>query len=158
MAEDEETTKAKLRLDLNRSLLAINFTIFALIVSLNPSLFKLTPFTLQLTTAIPLLLSSSFARTKVAYSKKPEIWKDYGYYTFLIGYSFMINVFGIILSKNFDLVYGIFFLIFNIFVAIMYSLLEIIENKSKLRTRIIKDSLFITIIVLGGILPSLGVY
>ena len=159
MNQQEKEVKAKLRLDINRSFLAISFTIFALIISLKPSLFRESFFVpTQLTIAIPLLLSSIFARSKLAHTTRPKMWEEYGFITFLIGYSFLINVLGILLAVSIGLRYCLIFLIFNIIISLTYSTFEIIENHSKLVSRIIKDSFFIILIILGGILPSLGLY
>lgn len=159
MNPKEREIKSKLRLDINRTLLAIGFTIFALIISLNPSLFKesfLVP--MQLTISIPLLLSSIFARSRLAYTKKPKLWEEYGFLTFLIGYAFLINVIGILLSIFINLTIGLIFIFFNILSAIVYSIFEISEDKSKLSSRIKKDLLFIILLLVGGILPSLGIF
>nr|MBA4405582.1 hypothetical protein [Nanoarchaeum sp.] len=159
MEQKEKELKSKLRLDINRSLLAVCFTVFALIISINPSLFKqsfLVP--IQLTLAIPLLLSSMFARSKLAYTTRPKLWDKYGFFTFLVGYSFLINVLGILLSISIGLKFGLTFLIFNMTMSLIYSTFEIIEHKSKLVSRIKKDLLFIILLLLGGILPSLGFY
>jgi len=154
----KKETQTKIKVDINESLLAINFTIFALIVSLNPSLLKQPSLVIQLTAAIPLLLSSTFARSKLIYAKKPDVWENYGYLTFLFGYTFLINVFGVLLSKIFDVKYGLFFLLFNIIIAVIYSACEVIEDKTKLRIRIMKDALFTAIVFFGGILPSFNLY
>lgn len=159
MNKKMQEMKSKLRLDINRSLLAICFTIFALVITLNPRLFResaLVP--LQLILSIPLLLSSTFARSKLAYSKKPVMWDEYAYVTFLIAYAFMINVIGILLSSVISTKLGIIFLGFNILVSFVYSGFELFEDRSKLASRMRKDLFFAVLIIIGGILPSLGYY
>jgi len=159
MNKKEKIIKSNQRIAINRSLLAICFTIFALIISLNPSLLRgsfLVP--LQLTLAIPLLLSSIFARSKLAYTKRPKMWEEYGFFTFLVGYSFLINVLGILLAGSIGLIFGLIFFSFNIIISLSYSIFEVIENKSKWPSRIRKDLLFILLLLLGGILPALRFY
>jgi hypothetical protein len=159
MGPNEKKVRSKFKLDINRSLLAISFTIFALIISLNPGLLRQSFFVpIQLTLAIPLLLSSIFARSKLAYAKKPRLWEDYGFYTFLIGYAFLMNVLGMLLSMSIGLVYGMIFMVFNIFISLTYSIIEVYEDKSTLTSRLVKDSVFITLLFFGGILPSMGIY
>jgi len=151
--------KAKLRLDINRTLLAICFTLFTFIAAINPSLLKDNILVaIQLTLAVPLLTSSLFARSKLAYAKIKHIWDNYGFITFLIAYGFLINTIGTLLSAITTLKIGMIFFGANIFLALMYSSLEISENKAKLKSRFIKDLAFILIIVFLGILPSLGIY
>jgi hypothetical protein len=159
MEQKEREIKASSRLDINLSLLAVCFTVFALIISLEPALFSenfLVP--MQLTVAIPLLLSSIFARAKFAYTKKPGIWNKYGLVTFLIAYSFLINTVGILLSKVIGTPYGLTFLISNIVISLVYSIFEILEDGNKIVPELGKDFIFISILFFGGILPSLGAY
>ena len=140
MNNREKELKSKLRLDINRTLLTISFTIFALIISLNLELFKESPWVpIQLTLSIPLLLSSIFSRSKLAHAKKPKLWEEYGFFTFMFGYAFLINVVGILLSIAINPIFGLIFLFFNLFMAILYSVFEVIENKSKIFSRIKKD-------------------
>jgi hypothetical protein len=156
--QKEKEIKSKSRLDINRTLLGVIFTVFALIISLKPSLFKESLFVpFELTLAVPLLLSSIFARSKLAFTKRPEMWEKYGFYTFLLGYSFLLNVLGILLSNSISLTIGIAFFLFNIITSIIYSYLEVTENRAKLSSRIKKDCLFTLLILVGGILPSLRI-
>jgi len=155
MEHEEKKTKAQLRLSINQSLLAITFTVFALTISLKPSLLKESLFVpTQLTVAIPLLFSSLFARSKLPFAKHPRMWEEYGYFTFLIGYSFLINVLGTLLTVSIGKPSGIIFFVANILISVAYSCLEIAEDRSKLFSRIRKDLFFATILFLGGILPS----
>ncbi|PJE81610.1 hypothetical protein COU58_01545 [Candidatus Pacearchaeota archaeon CG10_big_fil_rev_8_21_14_0_10_32_42] len=156
---EKQEVKAKFRFDINLKLLGISFTIFALIISLNPELLKfsiLIP--LQITLSIPLLLSSIFARSKLAYTKNTKIWENYGYITFLIAYTFLINVLGILLSYSISPTIGLIFLAFSFIMSISYSFFEILENKEKLLSRIKKDLFFGVFLLFGGVLPSINFY
>ena len=156
---EKNILKSRARLKVNLTLLGICFTIFTFIIAVNPSLFKNNIFLAsQLTIAIPLFITSIFARTKLGYSKKPKIWDKYGFITFMIAYSFLIDVIGILLSTLVNLNIGIIFFAVNIISALTYSFVEIKEDKAKIKSRIKKDLIFILILVFGGILPSLGVY
>ena len=161
MKEDELSisNKAKLRLDINRTLLAICFTLFTFIVAISPSLLKDNILiALQLTLAIPLLTSSLFSRSKITYAKNKKVWDRYGFITFLIAYSFLINIVGIFLSTITTIEIGLTFFGINIFLALIYSVIDVSEDKNKLKSRIIKDLSFILLIIFLGILPSLGFY
>jgi len=151
--------KAESRTVINLRLLGISFTLFTFIAAISPFLLKENILlSLQLTVAIPLLITSIFARKKLAYTKKIEIWNKYGFITSTIALAFLLNVVGIFLSvlvgKNISLI----FYAANILIAILYSLFEIHENKSLIKSRICKDLLFILILVVLGILPALGIY
>lgn len=151
--------KSSARLNINLYFLSIVFTVFALIVSIKPDLLKESfIITVQLTFSIPLLISSIFARSKLAHTDRPKLWEDYGYFLFILAHAFLINTLGILIALLVDKDIAVAFLTFNILSAAVYSMFEIIEKPSKLRPRIIKDLYFAALIIIGGVLPSLGVY
>jgi hypothetical protein len=159
MVQDKNEIKAKLRIDINRSLLAVCFTVFALIISLKPALLHQSVFVpLQLTLAVPLLISSIFARSRLAVIKHSSVLESYGYLTFIISYAFLVNVLGILLADAVGPGFGLTFLIFNVFISATYSAVEISAEHKKLPSRIRKDIFFLLLIFFGGILPAIGVY
>lgn len=52
---------------------------------------------------------------------------------------------------------GLIFWGLNVVSALFYSALEIAEREATFASRALKDALFILIIVLGGVLPALGI-
>ncbi|MBN1326200.1 hypothetical protein JW977_04475 [Candidatus Falkowbacteria bacterium] len=151
--------KSESRTVINLRLLGISFTLFTFIAAISPFLLKENILlSLQLTIAIPLLITSIFARKKLAYTEKIDLWNKYGFITSTIALAFLLNVVGIFLSvlvgKNVSLI----FYASNILIALLYSLFEIHEDKSLIKSRICKDSLFIIILFFLGILPALGIY
>ena len=151
--------KAKSKLEVDLYLLAIAFTLFTFIIAINPALVRDNVYlSLQLTFAIPLLISSVFARTKQSYSGKPAVWEFYGFITFILAYAFLVNVVGILLSTLVSAKIGVIFWGANVILALLYSALEIAEDRAKIASRPWKDIVFIAIILLAGILPVLGLY
>ncbi|MFH0873605.1 MAG: hypothetical protein V1846_02055 [Candidatus Komeilibacteria bacterium] len=148
--------KAQSKMTVNLYLLTIAFTIFTFIITINPSLVRNNIFlALQLTLAIPLLISSVFVRARISYATKEINWDRYGYVLFIVAYSFLINVVGILLAA---LVYVFIAWIFfgvNILCALLYSTIEIIEDHARVKSRVYKDGLFIAILFVLGILPIL---
>ncbi|MDD5341600.1 MAG: hypothetical protein PHC97_04170 [Patescibacteria group bacterium] len=152
-------TKSGSRLNINLCLLGICFTLFTFIVAINPILLKNNILlSLQLTTAIPLFMTSIFARAKLAYTNKAEIWDRYGYITFIIAYSFLLNVVGIFLSISVGKNISLIFYACNIVSALLYSSVEISQDKARIKSRLAKDLFFIAILLFLGILPALGIY
>jgi hypothetical protein len=155
----DQKQKANIRLNINLRLLTVSFAIFALTISLNISLFKeniLVP--MQLVLTIPLLMTSIFARSRLVHSRRADLWEKFGFLTFVISYAFLINVVGILISITLGSIFGLVFLFFNIFMAMSYSIFEVIEERAKITSRILKDLFFAFILLFGGILPSLKVY
>lgn len=145
--------------EINRLLFGIAFSLFTFIAALNPNLLKSSLFLpLQLTLAIPLLLSSIFARSRMIISSNKEKWEEYGFITFLISYTFLVNVVGILLSLLIDTTLSMAFFGINILTSLVYSGMRVGERTSTLSSRFKKDLTFIILIVLGGILPSLKFY
>jgi len=148
--------KSKAKAEINLWLLSIAFTLFALIISINPALIRDNIFlSLQLTLTIPTLIHSIFARTRTSFSAH-KLWYMYGYITFTIGYAFLMNVVGILLSKLVSTQTGFIFWGVNILLVIIVTILEFIGDKRKIKIRLIKDSFFLFILFVGGILPVLG--
>ncbi len=149
--------KAEARNITNNNLIIVAFTVFTLIATLKPSLLVDNKIlTLQLVLSIPFLLSSICARTTLGTTKKVEMWDRYGFATFLVGYAFLINAVGLLLVTLSDTNIGLIFFIMNIVLAIAYSLVKVIETRTKIKDRILKDIIFILLLIFFGILPALG--
>lgn len=158
---ESEITKfqADKRIDINLALIAVCFTLFTFIVAINSEILQnnfLLP--VELTIAIPFFLSSVFARTKLTYAKNSRMWDSFGFIAFTIGYSFLISALGILLSSLVSFKVGMIFFSLNLIMAFAYSTLEVIENKEKLKSRLKKDLFFLIMIIVFGILPSLGIW
>ena len=152
---EEYRKKSEIRVRVNLTLLAMAFTLFTFISALNAQMLRDNVFlALQLTLAIPLIISSIFARSKLTYTKRTKKWSDYGFYTFIIAYTFLINSVGIILSYVISFKIALVFFLLNIGGALMYSMLDISEYKDNIKKRIKKDWIFLVGIVVLGILPS----
>lgn len=148
----------EVRMYINLYLLTVCFTIFALIVSLNSALLNNFLFSIQLVSSIPLFFSSILARSKLGYVQKERMWEVYAHFTFLLAYAFLMNIVGILFSTAQNANTGLIFLGINIVCALVYSLIELIEDRAQIRSRLSKDALFIGVIFFGGILPVLHVY
>lgn len=156
----EEMRKSAVdKLNVNLWLLGILFTVFTFLVATNAEVLKNnTLMAFQLTAAIPLMMSSIFARQRLVYAEKREkAWHDYGFITFILAYGFLINSIGITMAFLINTKVAILFFLVNIVNPITYSYMEVAEDKESLKSRIYKDVFFILIIVLLGVLPALRV-
>lgn len=148
------------RISINLVLLSIDFTIFTFIIAVKPELFlKNLLIPLQVILSIPLIMSSSFAHSKQIYDVKiVGLWDTFGHITFVAGYAFIINVVGMLVASLVSLGVAMIFFAGNILLALTYSLIEIHQDREKMRARLYKDIPFFALILLLGILPSLGFY
>jgi hypothetical protein len=163
MKEDKDflihRTKEDNRIRINVTLLGICFTLFTFLIAFNPDLLKKNLFlTLQLVCSIPLFMTSLLARAKSSYTLGRRAWTNLGFITYITAYAFMINVVGIFLFLYVSFFAGIVFYILNIILAVLYSIIEVHYNTDKFKGKLIKDSYFIALLVLLGILPALEIY
>ena len=147
------------KLNVNLWLLGVLFTVFTFLIATNAQILRdnnLMAF--QLTAAIPLMLSSIFARQRLAYAgKREKQWYDYGFITFILAYGFLINSIGIMMAFLINIKVSMLFFSINIINPLFYSYMEIMDDRGKIKSRIYKDLFFIIIIILLGVLPSLGI-
>jgi len=145
------------KLNVNLWLLGILFTVFTFLIATNAQLLRdnnLLAF--QLTAAIPLMMSSIFARQRLAYaSKREDEWHVYGFITFILAYGFLINSIGMTMSYMVSAKVSMLFFLINIINPLTYSYMEIKDKEESFKSRFYKDILFIAIIVFLGVLPSL---
>jgi hypothetical protein len=140
------------------TLLAICFTVFTLVVTIQPGLLRNTFLSLQLILSIPLLISSIHARIKMSYNRDAKKWDQFGFITFIIAYSFLINSVGILLGYFVGASIIITFFIVNIILAVIYSAIKVSYDSREYHKRIIEDGMFVLLLLLLGMLPALGVY
>ena len=151
-------TKAKQRIDINMTLLLVAFTIFALIATIKPEILTQNKImAVQLTLCIPFLITSSFARIKEIKPKLYKIWNKVGFFNFIVGYSFLINTIGIMLSLLVSIWVSLVFFIANILMSTIYSYIEFRHGGDSLSSRLLKDGFFIAMVIMFGVLPSLGI-
>jgi len=141
-------------------LLEIAFVLFTFIIALSPELVRENILlALQLSLSIPLYFSSIFLRAKItAHPTRPLLWEQFGFYTFIVAYSFTINVVGILLADLVSVDVALWFWAANILSAFMYSVLEIYGNEASFEARVRKDFCFMGMLIVFGVLPVLGVY
>ena len=151
--------KSHNRILTNLTILGICFTAFTFLIGIKPEILESNKFlSLQLTLAIPFFITSILARTKQTDNKTYKIWNNLGFATYIIAYSFFVNVLGILLSTFVSIFVSMLFFITNILLALVYSYIEVKYNKYEIRSRLIKDGYFILILIFFGMLPALGFY
>ena len=151
------SAKASTRIALNRSLLAIIIGVFFLIINLREELLFQKILTIQLILAIPLFITSILSYSKMGYSNEIKKWNILGYITFIFAYAFLLNVIGILLGNIVGVTIALIFFASSWILALTYSFVDISYDKSVIKERIIKDSLFISIQIIFGVLVVLGV-
>jgi hypothetical protein len=152
--------KTGIRVGVNSTLITAGFVIFGLVFALNPEILRNNRFiSLQIVSSIPLLLSATLARTRSIYAVKHiGLFKTFHAICFESGYAMIINSIGILLSIYTDVYVITVYFTLNVILSLIFSVLEVAEEKDKLFERVWKDGLFITLIILLGLLPALKFY
>ena len=152
------SVKASSRIALNTRLLAIAIGIFFLTINLRAELLFQNILVIQLVMSIPLFLTSTLSYSKIGYRSKVERWDTLGWVTFIFGYAFILNVIGILIGKTISLEISIIFFIFSWILTLIYSSVEISYNRSAIKERLTKDTLFIIIQFILGLMVVLGFF
>lgn len=149
--------KASQRIAINRSLLGVIITAFFLTINLKKEILFENVLTLQLVLAIPLFLFSMFAYSKMAYRKEIKRWNFFAFSTFIMAYSFVLNITGILIGKFINVNIALIFFGFTWILALTYSFIDISYDKSVIKERIVKDSILISLQFVFGVLIVLGI-
>ena len=152
------SVKASNRIGVNRSLIAIAIGVFFLTVNLKRQILVEEILALQLVLSIPMLLVSTLAYTKVGYREKTERWNTLAWITFIAGYTFQLNIIGILLSDIVGKNIAIIYFVVTWIVSLIYSLIDISYDKSVWKERVLKDIIFTLVLVILGILPAMGIF
>jgi len=146
------------KLTINISILAIAITLFTFIITFNSEILKVNDFlAIQLICSIPILFSSCITATKLGYTKKIKIWKNYTFILFTIGQALLINSIGILIAELVSSKLGIIFFVVSIITSILYSIIRIKYEDYNQKSRFYKDLLNFLIVILFGLLPILGI-
>lgn len=152
------SSKATNRVALNRSLLAMIVGVFFLTINLTPGLLEKKILAFQLIIAMPLLVTSVLAYSKIGYHYRTERWNWLGWATFTIAYAFILNVVGILIAQIIGAAAALVFFAASWVCMMFYSGIDISYHQSKIRQRILKDGLFVIIQILFGVLVVLELY
>lgn len=160
LSEEDVLSHRKIttKISVGIALLGISFTVFALTLNLRPDLLKDEFLALQLVLAIPFLISSTLARVKMVHRIAESRWEIFGFGTFVLAYGFLINSIGILLSTIVSFTVTLLFFVINIISALVYSFIGISYDRTKLKERLLKDLIFVVIVIFLGIFPTLGLY
>jgi hypothetical protein len=144
--------KSNSRLFMNTALIGVAFTVFALLVSFQSgTLISNEVMTMQLVLAIPFLLTSTLANSKLSYTLHERHWDTLGWCCFIIGYGFLLNVVGIFVFFLLGFTPAILFFLVNIALMLIYSFVQISYDKRNIERRLAKDIVFILILLVFGI-------
>jgi len=145
------------KLKISTELIAVSFLIFIFILTVKPEILSTEKIVAaQMVLSIPFLLTSALIRSKMT-PRKMIRWEVLGYISFILGYAFLVNTVGILISL-YALFIGILFFVVNWILVLTYSSVDISYHKSRIKSRFLKDGFFILVQIFLGLLPALGAY
>ena len=153
---DTNPSKAANKLTINSFMMGSVFFIFTLIWTLSPERFSST-IIFQLVMSIPLLFVSSLAYSKIAYWKETKLWDTLGWFTNTIANFFILNVVGLMIAQMFFSM-SLFYFGLIIFLMFSYSSINVIYGPHTFKQKLFKFLFMVLGLIIGGILPVLGVY
>jgi len=158
--KEEMKTRSEMHVNISLNLMFIAFTIFTFIVAINQDMLKNDPvLAAQLAMSIPFFMGSIQARSKQAHHADSKRLENFGYVCFIFAYGFLINTVGILLATFINIYVSIAFFIVNCLIAVLYSDIIIgMYQMRNLKQRLLKDSFFISFILILGLLHAVGVY
>ncbi|MCX6811289.1 MAG: hypothetical protein NT039_01150 [Candidatus Berkelbacteria bacterium] len=116
---------------------------------------KISPWSVgQLAMAVPLLVTSSLAYSKVCYRiGEHRIWDPLGWFTHSIGYIMIINAMTLLIYRsNYHSVAWLFTAVV-IFLFLVYSAMDVIAKKKRLFEKIVKLLFYLFLLFVGSMLP-----
>ncbi len=143
--------KSANKVTINSYMMGSLFLVLSLIITLNPSQFSIA-IMYQLVLAIPLLYVSSLAYSKIGYhTENIKYWDTLGWFTNTTGNLFVMNSIGLLTARFDPLLAHIYFYLFVI-LMIIYTFLNIKNNKGVLYQKLFKLFFLLLIIFFGGLL------
>lgn len=143
------------RIQINNFLGAISIATLSVLLSLSkPGTFGWI--FAQLAVAIPCFITSSLAYAKMTYRGNDEyyIWDNLGWVTHTLGYIMILNALTIMLYQRYTSIAWIFIGV-TILLFLIYSVLDVLAKRRRLKEKGLKLSFYIVLIFIGAILPIL---
>jgi hypothetical protein len=142
--------KSTNKVTINSLMMGSLFFILTLIITLDPN--KFSPAIIyQLFLAIPLLYVSSLAYSKIGYYEETHAWDLLGWFTNTLGDLFVVNAIGL-LALKFDQALAISYFSLFCLLMIIYTAINIQQNRRVLHEKVFKLMFLLIIIFFGGIL------
>lgn len=151
-------SKSNSKLAITTRLIGVAFTIFVFIITIKPQIFfQKNIVALELILSIPFLLTSALSFSKLSYAPNFKQWDFLSWITFLIGYTFLLNIVGILAADYLNFFIAMVFFLVNWILSLVYSFMGVYPSWKLGKRDIFKNAFFIVLQIVLGVLPALGV-
>jgi len=145
---------AEARLHINSFIMGSLFTVLALLLTLSQE--KISAIIIsQMVISIPLILFASLSYTKTGYERSHRIWYRFGWITNNLGYLLFLNSVGLMIIFFSWRTIGFLYFGAIILLASAYYFLNIASQPGTRKEHLLKLLLWIVVVVIGGVIPSL---
>ncbi len=145
--------KASIKVNINSFMIGGLFFVLTMIWSTDAD--HITPLiTSEILLAIPLLFASSLAYIKVAEKEETKAWDTFGWIANTLGNTLVFNIIGLMAAAINGRPAAVMFFFSFMFIMLIYTIINILENKNLIGQRIFKYAFLIIIIILGGLIPA----
>ena len=142
--------KSANKVTINSFMMGSLFFVLTLIITLGSNQFS-HAIIFQLFLAVPLLYVSSLAYSKIGYWKETYEWDALGWFANTLGNLFVINAIGL-LALRFSLVLSQIYFILFCFLMVVYTFINIRQNKKIFYEKMFKLIFLLVVVFLGGVL------
>jgi hypothetical protein len=145
---------AEARLHINSFIIGSLFTVLALIFTFSQEKISFVIIS-QMVISIPLILFASLSYAKVGYERSHRVWYRFGWITNNLGYLLFLNSVGLMIVFFSWRMIGFLYFGVTIFLVGLYYLLNISSQPGTTKEHLLKLFLWLIVIIVGGIVPSL---
>lgn len=145
------------RLMINSILAGAVVTMFFITSSLQPKFLTENPLlAVQMVLTVPFLVTASMSNSFIERTENKNLWYNFGWLMFIIGYAFTLNSIGILIRIITSVNIALIFYAFSFLLPIIYSILLVKFERLSIKERLIKDSLFLGLQLVLGVFVVLG--
>lgn len=148
--------RSSMEVTIGSRLLGVAITIFILILTIKFELLEYTIMTAQLIMSLPFLMAAMISNSKIVNQRTLGSYRILNRITSAIASAFLFNTLGLMVAKYISFTIGILF--FAVFIILLITLIFIDLDKTTVQNKLMSEVLMITLMIVLGLLPALGVY
>lgn len=148
--------RSSMEVTIGSRLLGVAITIFILILTIKFELLSYTIMTAQLILALPFLMAAMISNSKIVNQRTLSSYHIVNRITSAIASAFLFNTLGLLVTRYISFTIGIIFFILFILLLIVFIFIDL--DKTTITNKLMTEVLMIAIMIVLGLLPSLGYY
>jgi hypothetical protein len=155
----ELVNRSGMHISINTTFVFISVSVLTFILSLNSQILRDNfLLSIQLALSIPLFIYANIARSRLIITPS-KIVDSFGSLTYTLGFVFFMNSTGILISVLISQIQGIIFFLTLIILMIIYGKIVGKEHFEEIgKIKINRELILLSLTILLGLLPILGVY